>query len=565
MKKIVLLPFLLISSIVLSGCDGKLFHQHYVNDDKKNISSFSVPFVNEAPDDYTILENKMTIYTVDDGSIPYVSIDGFLSTLKGFFNLKNIKKSVNKFNNEYVLTMYDQYKITFDWNQNTISSASIYNFNSLQNGSSGNSLARKFIKTTYDYDYGNKAFLVKLSDYYFDIYYYKGECLIPLFFANTLFCSEWYYNIFYNGDCCYGVSGEVYSLDKYYDCSQNGKEVPDDMRKAAVNSMLFVFDYLYGLKEDKEYKLFKDYISKESMSLLWSNDSSENYKGYKQIIYGLLDELHTRIDLPSYYCDPTTCVETSEDYGDFHKSYVNLRNQQRELRTSTLGGLVPVRYSNNVAIITFDSFLLGSESQLYDSSGYLKSDAWQYDTYYYMRHCMQDIKNHSSVEKVLIDLSLNGGGVVVSLFKALGFLTDQKIPYSTYNPLANNYSITSYLIDTDGDGQYPNDAYNEYEWNLLVSLNSFSAANTFTSVFKEMNLGKIYGHKSGGGMCSVLPLVLADGTAIAISSNNTARFVSERNNTLYFQAIEHGIEPDVEINYEDYYNDSKLVQYLNSN
>ena len=103
------------------------------------------------------------------------------------------------------------------------------------------------------------------------------------------------------------------------------------------------------------------------------------------------------------------------------------------------------------------------------------------------------------------------------------------------------------------------------EWTLLVSLNSFSAANTFTSVFKEMNLGKIYGNKSGGGMCSVLPLVLADGTAIAISSNNTARFVSERNNTLYFQAIEHGIEPDVEINYEDYYNDSKLVQYLNSN
>lgn len=563
MKIKIVFPLVSIMSILLSGCDSKLFNKHFINDDNKNISSFSVPFVNESPEDYTILENKMTIYTVDNGTVPYVSIDGFISTLDGFFNLKNIKKRVNKFNNEYVLTTHEQYEITFDWNQNTIYSPYFAYFDTLQKGGS-NPIATKFVKSTYDYDYGNKPFSVKLSNYYFDIYYYKDACLIPLFFANLLFCSQWYYNIFYNGDCCYGVSGEVTSLNKYYDCSNNGKEIPDDMRLAAVNSLLFTFDHFYGLKEDKEYTLFKDYISKESMSLLWSNDASDNYQAYKQIIYGLLDELHTRIDLPSYYCNPSTCVESLEDHGNFYKNFYNLRNQQKELRNSNLGGAIPVRYSDNLAIITFDSFLLGSESQIYDSYNQIKSDAWKYDTYHFMRHCIKDIKTHTNVEKVLIDLSLNGGGNVLSLFKALGFLTDQKIPRSTYDTLSNNYSIINYVVDTDGDGSYSNDAYNEYEWNLLISQNTFSAANTFTSVFKEMNLGKIYGHASGGGMCSVLPLVLADGTAIAISSNNSSRFVTERNNKYYFRAIEHGIAPDVEIDYADYYNDSKLVEYLNN-
>ena len=78
-----------------------------------------------------------------------------------------------------------------------------------------------------------------------------------------------------------------------------------------------------------------------------------------------------------------------------------------------------------------------------------------------------------------------------------------------------------------------------------------------------MRLGKIIGQKSGGGMCSVMPLILADGTAIAISSPFSFRYVVEENGKKTFYGIENGIKPDVDFEYERFYDNLSLINIIN--
>jgi hypothetical protein len=73
-----------------------------------------------------------------------------------------------------------------------------------------------------------------------------------------------------------------------------------------------------------------------------------------------------------------------------------------------------------------------------------------------------------------------------------------------------------------------------------------------------MKLGKIIGQKTGGGAASILPVVLPDGTSIVISSNDLS--VTMKNNTI--KSIEGGIEPDIYLEYKDFYNDQKLLEII---
>ena len=96
-------------------------------------------------------------------------------------------------------------------------------------------------------------------------------------------------------------------------------------------------------------------------------------------------------------------------------------------------------------------------------------------------------------------------------------------------------------------------------------MNTYSAANFMASTFKQMGLGKIIGKQSGGGMCSIFSAVLADGTAITISSPFTMRYVTENaKGEKTFHSIENGIAPDIELDYEDFYDSAALLNAINS-
>lgn len=154
-----------------------------------------------------------------------------------------------------------------------------------------------------------------------------------------------------------------------------------------------------------------------------------------------------------------------------------------------------------------------------------------------------------------------------AMYSAVGFLTNDNIKLPSYNTLTEEFRLDYYAIDSDNDGDYKdNDAYTQYNWYILTSLNTFSAANYFTSVAKNMGIATIIGEKTGGGMCSVMPCVLLDGTTFKISSDNSLRYHyydDESNQNIYYE-IESGIAPDYEIDRENFYNLPYLDEFIAS-
>lgn len=114
------------------------------------------------------------------------------------------------------------------------------------------------------------------------------------------------------------------------------------------------------------------------------------------------------------------------------------------------------------------------------------------------------------------------------MIRVLGYLTDNDIALHYKDLINSQNQKLSYSVDIS------NSINTNYKYYILTSGNSFSAANYFTSIAKDMGIATIIGQTTGGGMCSVIPLVLSDGSAITISSYNTTR-------NSKFGSIEYGV------------------------
>lgn len=578
--KIRRLLVLLLSMLTLCGCsntiggNGGNDKTSIVPEDDNNadVSSKRISFTNLS-DDFDIEGKYINTYFVDGSDVPYIDVLSFIQSLDGFIECGDtLRYKYYPESNMFVLSYYYNNALSsyaqFQWDTNKIyvSDFSFFSNITYKNQSTDYNSFLKFTKTDSS---SEQPVRFRLGSYYFDIMYYNGKCLMPFVIANMLFCSQNQFNVYYNGAGYYGVYGEISKgSDTYktiYTCDLNGKEQSKEMRIASLNSFLFAMDYFYGLKDDKSIDGFKNYISTYDTELLKSTDAEDNMKAMKHIVFDQLDELHTRLDGRSMYSsNQDQVLFTLSDCGTFRNDFYSLQNQQANLRKETLGeNISSVRYYGDTAIITLDSFVTGTNAELYDSNGNVKDSAWKYDSYFYMRHCMSDIIKHSEVNDVVLDLSLNGGGNVGAMERVLGFLTDKVLLHYAYDTLTNEYSCNHFKVDTDGDGYYDDDAYDQYRWTVLSSMNTFSAANNFVAKVKNQNLAKVIGQKSGGGMCSVLPLILADGTPIAISSNNTFRYMrtNDAGKNIYY-STEHGLSPNLEIPYAYFYNDAKIVDYV---
>lgn len=542
------------------------------NDNDRTVRTRQIPFRNFSPD-YAVADTEIQTYYVDGDDVPFVDLLHFLQALTGYFDCGDrIRYQYKPELNTFSLFVYDTNenylsKLETRWDTDTIS-VSDFNFFSHVLRENQSTDYGVFIKTTNVSSEQKHPVTFNIGGYYFDILYYDEKCLVPFVIVNLLFCSTQQYNVYYNGDAYYGYYGEMsVSTEAYrqiYQSSLNGKRQSKATRIAAVNSLLFAMDYFYGLKKYKKIERFKDYISQDIWDLIWSDNADDNIQGYQNLIYQKLDEMHTRIDtFPIYadFCDDPNLA--GPEVGEIHTKFYETRKKLLQQQAYSAEELDSVRYDEDIAIIPLTSFTTGSDAELYDSEENLKDTAWKYDSYYYMRHCMKQIKKHSGIRTIVLDLSPNGGGNVGAMERVLGFLSDKVLKISSYDGLTGEFLTTSFKVDTDGDGYYDDDAYDQYRWVILSSGYTFSAANTFVNIVKEQNLAKVIGQRTGGGMCSVLPLVLADGTAIAISSPFSFRYVEtnvQGHSTFY--AIEGGLSPDTEIPYSEFYDSKQLKKYI---
>ncbi|MDC8900517.1 S41 family peptidase [Metamycoplasma hyosynoviae] len=542
-----------IASFAVSSCWWK---DNYPNDNDKNIKvkQFSL---HSKTNDYSITDNQLiNTYYLDDKMMPYVSLSEIIKKLNGYFKL------IIPYGNyrEGIVTIKSSGSgyVKFNHIANTIefSSSNVF-WNLLKKNN--NYDFNQFIDYEHfkvnDTKYKPKT--LNLNEYNFDLLFYKRNLLLPLSIMNFLFFSHNYYNLYFNGDKYLFVKDMMEddsNLDKissYRDTIQT-----QEFRWDNYNFLNLVLDNFYGLKSYKKITKFNSYIDPEIKKNILSPIASENTKGYATLLHKNLDELHTSMLMSSFFMKKNDELSNYSEYlsSAFRQKYQqNMLFLRRKFEQKMVEGKLKPNWYNvfgDTAVITFNNFKTGSKAQIESLNPHL------YDTYFLFRRVMEQIKTIPEIKKIIVDISLNGGGSVAAMYKSLGFISDKQIKSFEEDQTINIVKETGVVVDTDGDGKYPNDAYSQYKWYTLTSINSFSAANSFTSIFKDSKFGKVIGQKTGGGACSILPVVLPDGTTFVISNAENTEINHK------YEIIEAGIDPDVKIELNDYYEYEKIIPLL---
>ena len=181
------------------------------------------------------------------------------------------------------------------------------------------------------------------------------------------------------------------------------------------------------------------------------------------------------------------------------------------------------------------------------------------DSAVYMEFMLEEIlEANPLVKNILLDLSYNTGGNVGALYRVVGFITDQPFKVTSMN-VGSGSKSTSY-IQIDGI-----DSYENLNWSLLTSPVTFSAGNELTTIFAENEFGPIIGLQSGGGAASITPVLLPNGTAFTMSSNNLNGYRTGTGTELdpyVYNPNEFGITPNYIISIDLIYDNATLLNAI---
>jgi len=182
------------------------------------------------------------------------------------------------------------------------------------------------------------------------------------------------------------------------------------------------------------------------------------------------------------------------------------------------------------------------------------------DSAVYMEFMLQEIEElHPDITDIILDISWNTGGNVGALYRVLGFITDE--PFEVSGMDGDTGGASTNYVDIVGVPDY-----SHLNWHLLTTPTSFSAANSLANIFKVNELGDIIGVTTGGGACSITPILLPNGTAFTMSSNNISAYRTGSGTTedpYEYHNVEFGITPDYEIDTEDIFNTTILLDIIN--
>ena len=203
---------------------------------------------------------------------------------------------------------------------------------------------------------------------------------------------------------------------------------------------------------------------------------------------------------------------------------------------------VPSDYTNNWAVLNEVETLIFADSAVY------------------MEFMLQEIEEENpDITDIILDLSWNTGGNVGALYRVIGFITDSPFEVTGMDGETGGASTSFVSI-----GDIPD--YSHLNWHLLTTPTSFSAANSLTNIFKANDLGDVIGVTTGGGACSITPILLPNGTAFTMSSNNISAYRTGSGtdeDPYMYHNVEFGITPDYEISIDDIFNTVVLLDIIN--
>lgn len=388
---------------------------------------------------------------------------------------------------------------------------------------------------------------IPLGFYNFDLLMHQDNdqtlYLMPLHVANLLFAGNIYYDVYYNGVKLWGVDTFTISggdtpeslsiLQSIRTSSYNYLDIPTDVRWATYNFLALSMDYFYGLNE-KFTGSYYEILNRYNGDLIYGDDVSI-YRKIFEIANGLND-LHTSHVFTGYFNSPFSISLSLGDLGSdvvaFYQGYWAMTDK------------FAAKFGEDV-----DGYpIIPTEARLIDNdkTAIIYLTGFEIETPDQIKLILDSLP--ATVENVVIDLAYNTGGNLGAVLRIFGYMTDNPIIYHSQNP-ADGAKV-SYYIESDY-------AAYDYNWFIVTSSVTFSAANLMSSIAKEQGLATVIGQDSSGGASSIGAIYTPDGSCLLISTNNV---LSTRIDGEYF-SIEDGVEVEHYMN--DVTSDSELIEIIN--
>jgi hypothetical protein len=317
----------------------------------------------------------------------------------------------------------------------------------------------------------------------------------------------------------------------------------------------YVMDNSYGLGKEKHILSMSDYFETFAEAKnLTSMDPTKRTSAYTKLVR-MLNDLHSGYTPSSFYSEG---VDDTSLYGQtFFENRMAVHSLLSTQRTVELARyakengieeeLSPedVRYSKDgkTAYFSFDSF------QTYSYFGDVVPESEKKNDSF-LRFVMKfsEIKKHPTVENVVIDDSLNGGGYVAMMGKLLALISkDNKSVMTMWDDGDDSILHFTTQVDSNNDGKYDlEDCFgDDYDISIVTSQYSFSCGNAFPFYAAVSRIARIIGQKSGGGECAVFGYSLPTGQSLGYSSPFHLGYYDPETKT--FTGDEGGAGPNIPI------------------
>ena len=340
--------------------------------------------------------------------------------------------------------------------------------------------------------------------------------------------------------------------------------MPNYLIEDRANAFFFIMDNYYGLAQTRKIGSMVNYYKGQNYYNYFFSSNTDDRNNALYAAIGLLDDGHTAMD----EVETAPWFTQNYSYGGSHLQNMiavrnNLKTSRGNFYTSQNKEVGDVLYSSSgkLAFFSFDSFVFEEDAFNGES---LKPDLYKTDTYFQFVNNFNNIKARGGVKTIVLDISINGGGVLGIMMKLLALLSkDNASPIYIMedSTMMVEKEITS--VDSNGDNEYnANDCYgNSFNFAILTSGYSFSCGNAFPYYASKCNYAKIIGQVSAGGECTVSESMLPSGEHFYHSSNLHMGYFDEVKRI--WSGDESGAPVDYQIDYANFYNLDYLDQLLN--
>jgi len=220
---------------------------------------------------------------------------------------------------------------------------------------------------------------LNLSDYLIDFVEQDGVCYVPLQTMNDLFLGEIYTSMVFNGETLYFIPYDS-KLAKEID-----KDVPKEMSPEFAlfnyNELRFLLDCFYGLKEEHGISSFGTLLAQNTnlVSELISTDPDEFDDAVSRLTFTYFDDGHSGLLNPSWRSTSMPDFLSSQGLATSYRTKLNAKYLAARSNAYP-DGLPMYEEVGDTAFVTFDTFYCMDDYSEYYHMDELTEDQFVIDT-----------------------------------------------------------------------------------------------------------------------------------------------------------------------------------------